>query len=327
MGAAALLTFVLCIVSASAGAVGFTRIVDNEAAGMALGVWYPSDTPVPEQANTPFRQALALDAPVAGTHRPLVVISHGYGGWMGGHADLALALAEAGYVVVAPEHPGNNSNDESAPPARWLVSRPMDITRVLDFMLQSWSDASRIDADRVGVYGFSAGGYTALVAAGGKPDFVKASNYCNEAPDEFICSEGVLDDLDPSVQTGLVGAVAGDRRIGAISIAAPGLAFAFDSEGLQGVSVPVQIWSGELDQRVPDASNAVPLARDLPNGAQLHRVEDAGHFAFMVPCNPRLKEVNPRIWQMVCIDSDGFDRAVFHTELNREIRDFFDRSL
>ncbi|MBV1789298.1 dienelactone hydrolase family protein [Marinobacterium sp. D7] len=323
----ALLALLVCIVSGSAGAVGFTRLTADGPAGMAMGIWYPSDSPVPDSPNSPFRQALALDAPVAGDNHPLVVISHGYGGWMGGHADLALTLAESGYVVVAPEHPGNNSQDQSAVPAQWLVSRPADIHRTLDFMLQSWPDAPRIDAGRIGVYGFSAGGYTALVAAGGKPDFTLASRHCSAAPGEFLCAEGMLDAIEPVAQTARVAELAGDSRLGAVVVAAPGLAFAFDSEGLEGIGVPVQIWSGERDLRVPDLSNGGPLAENLPPGADLRRVANAGHFAFMVPCNPRLKEINPRIWQMVCIDNEGFDRAAFHTELNREIRDFFDRSL
>lgn len=326
-GLVALLALLLSVQPQVVSAAGFTRISAESSAGMALGIWYPSDSPVPDSPNTPFRQALAVDAPVAEGHHPLVVISHGYGGWMGGHADLALSLADSGYVVVAPEHPGNHSNDQRAEPARWLVSRPQDIQRVIDYMLDSWPQAAHLDADRIGLYGFSAGAYTTLVAAGGKPDFASAKRHCQEVPDEFICSEGVLNGLDTVEQTARVAAVAGDSRIGAISVAAPGLAFAFDSAGLSGVRVPVQIWSGTLDERVPDASNASVLAENLHSDTELNRVEKAGHFAFMVPCNPRLEEVNPHLWQMVCIDAEGFDRSAFHHELNREIRTFFDRSL
>ena len=40
---------------------------------------------------------------------PLIVISHGQDGWFGGHHDTAEALADAGFVVAAINHPGDNA--------------------------------------------------------------------------------------------------------------------------------------------------------------------------------------------------------------------------
>jgi predicted dienelactone hydrolase len=57
---------------------------------------------------------VARGAPVSGDALPLVVISHGNGGGPASHADLALALANAGYVIVAPIHSGDNYADQSA---------------------------------------------------------------------------------------------------------------------------------------------------------------------------------------------------------------------
>lgn len=321
------LLLILSLISHSAMAVGFTHPVIGGDTPITVGIWYPSDAAVPGQPNTPFRQALALDAPLKGDKHPLVVISHGYGGWMGGHADLALALARRGYIVVAPTHPGNNKDDISATPSQWLASRPADIHRVIDYMLATWRGALRIDPSRIGVYGFSAGGYTALVAAGGVPNLKLALHDCAEDPAQFVCHEGILAGVVPAQLQPKLAAVAGDRRIGAISVAAPGLAFAFDTAGLAGIKVPVQIWSGMSDKRVPDSSNGTPLASRLGKHAELHRVKKAGHFAFMVPCNPRLKAIKPKIWEMVCVDAAGFDRAAFHDELNQQVVAFFDRSL
>ena len=63
-------------------------------------VWYPSDGAPPDAPNTPFGQAVAMHAPVARGDLPLAVVSHGDGGWFGGHADLARALAEAGMIAA-----------------------------------------------------------------------------------------------------------------------------------------------------------------------------------------------------------------------------------
>jgi predicted dienelactone hydrolase len=45
------------------------------------------------------------DCPIAGARLPLIVISHGRRGWLGGHHDTAAALADAGFIVLAINHP------------------------------------------------------------------------------------------------------------------------------------------------------------------------------------------------------------------------------
>ncbi|MDQ6620689.1 MAG: hypothetical protein M3Z31_13515 [Pseudomonadota bacterium] len=65
---------------------------------------------------------VARDAPIAGRDLPLVVISHGNGGGLQSHADLAFALAGAGYVVAAPMHAGDNFADQTAGGAATLYS-------------------------------------------------------------------------------------------------------------------------------------------------------------------------------------------------------------
>ena len=300
-------------------AVGFTLV---EAPGMPeVGLWYPSDEPAPPEPNTPFRQSLALDAAPAGRALPLVVISHGNQGWMGGHAGTALSLARRGYVVAAPTHVGDNGRDESASPARWLVSRPREVGAVIDHLLDDWEHASVLDADRIGVFGFSAGGYTALVAAGAEPGIALARRHCAESPQEFVCRIGLLDDVEE------IESVDPDERIGAVAVAAPGLGFAFSRQGLSAVDVPVQIWSGSDDERVPSSTNGERVAANLPGEVDERLVEGGGHFAFLEPCDPAFERVNPTVWAMVCVDSEGFDRAAFLQHFDAALADFFDGAL
>jgi predicted dienelactone hydrolase len=110
----------------------------------------------------------APNCPIAGEKLPLIVISHGYGGWYLGHHDTSEALADAGFIVVAINHPQANHADMSrANGLGVLIERPLDIKRTIDFMLTASPDAAKIDPQRVGFYGFSQGGYTGLVVAGG----------------------------------------------------------------------------------------------------------------------------------------------------------------
>ena len=327
MRAKLILSLLLALGPLSAWAAGGERVTTMSSPPITAGIWYPTAAPAPDEPNTPFRQALALGSAPEGDDLPMIILSHGDGGWMGGHADTALALAEAGYVAVALEHPGNNSEDESATPSKWLLSRPQDVSELIDFMLKDWSHADRIDPRKIGLYGFSAGGYTALVAAGATPDFGLAAKHCASIPNEFVCRIGLLDDTEPKILSDRVREVAGDPRIAAISVAAPGLGFAFSEADLASVKVPVQIWSGELDERVPHDTNGLHLAENLHVDVDMRLVENAGHFAFMAECNLSLKDSNRQIWDMICVDAPGFDRAAFHQDLNKSLIDFFDGAL
>ena len=96
--------------------VGFqiAQAPDTDGRPFAVAVWYPTEAhPWPMMLGL-LLMNVARDAPISGRNLPRVVISHGNGGGPGSHADLALALADAGYVVAAPTHTGDNYSDQSA---------------------------------------------------------------------------------------------------------------------------------------------------------------------------------------------------------------------
>ncbi len=78
-----------------------------------VGIWYPTDAPSRPTAVGLFTQDVAREAPARGRGLSLVVISHGNGGNFASHATTALALAQAGFVVAAPTHTGDNNRDQS----------------------------------------------------------------------------------------------------------------------------------------------------------------------------------------------------------------------
>ena len=130
--------------------VGFqvARATDADGRPFAIGVWYPTEArPRPTTLLGPLLMDVAPDGPVSGRDLPLVVISHGNGGGVGSHADLALALADAGYVVAAPMHTGDNYADQSAVgSASWLSARNRQLRATVDYMLTNWQGHDRIDA-------------------------------------------------------------------------------------------------------------------------------------------------------------------------------------
>jgi len=319
---ASLLTFA----AGPALATGFQFVeipATAEVPPIEAAVWYPGDATVPDEPNTPFGQAVAMQAPVDGRDLPLVVISHGDGGWFGGHAALARALAEAGMIAVALNHPGNSDGDETAPPSRWITERPRHLARVVEYMSSDWPDADLVDATRIGAFGFSAGGHSVLAAAGGETSLDRISAHCDTTPDEFVCRAGMAADVVNAAEA-FPAPVPG---LQAVVAAAPGFGFGFDPAEVTELDATIQLWGAADDERVPQATNVAPLAAVLEAPSEAHVVESAGHFAFRPPCNPALEQANPRVWEMACTDAAGFDREAFQQRFNRVVVEFLIENL
>src|SRR6202011_751850 len=101
------------------------------------------------------------DCPLPGEKLPLIVVSHGRRGNFLGHIDTAQALADAGFIVAAINHPGDTGSDLSrTDDLSVYVSRPNDIKRLIDFMVGASAVASSVDRERIGFFGFLKGGST-----------------------------------------------------------------------------------------------------------------------------------------------------------------------
>lgn len=282
-------------------------------------LFYPS-TGKPRRVWTGASLAwLAPNAPITAGLHPLVVISHGTGGSPTSHIDTALALADAGYVVAVPLHNGDNYLDDSEVGTdAWFVDRARQLVRTDDYLFGSWKDRAHIDPKRAGLFGFSAGGTTALVVIGGTPDFSRVDAHCRTHP-ELVCrlrKPGNARVPTPDAWTR-------DARIGAAAIVAPGYGFTFEPAGLASVRVPVQLWEGSVDANLPLATNALVVQRLLPQPPEFHLVAGADHFSFLTPCGVA-KIALPRI---LCVDPQGFDRSAFHRQFNADLVAFFDRTL
>lgn len=293
--------------------VGFDEVVirDPQDKPLDAGIWYPTNSPSLPVVLGLSAQRVAPNGTVARSGLPLIVISHGNNGLFSSHADTALALASAGFVVAAVTHTGDNARDPSyIGTPRWLIDRSRHIHLLIDYMLGSWRAHRRLDASKVGMFGFSAGGFTALVAIGGVPDYARLAEHCRTQP-EFACALwSTLPAPVPATSW------THDFRIRAAAIAAPGYGFAFDPNGLSSVKTAVQLWNGDSDHIVPYETNEALVRKRLPVPPEYHVVAGAGHYAFVAPCAAWL-------FPMICKDRQGFDRIAFHRDLNRSLIAFF----
>jgi len=276
-------------------------------------VWYPCNQPRSEARLGPFVMSVSMNCPLAGEKRPLIVVSHGRTGSFLGHRDTAQALADAGFIVVAINHPGDTSLDQS----RTLefpvfVERPADIKRAIDYMLGAWPDAARIDVERIGFFGFSRGGYTGLVAIGANPTFGKRLRIC-EGKSDLLCDQ---------VRTGALPELSHDPRIRAAVIADP-LSVFFTQDSFRNVRVPVQLWGSEGGGDGVTPAEVAEIAGRLPTKPDFHVVPGSQHFSFVPPCPAELTQSAAEI----CNDQPGFDRAAFHADFNARVLAFFKAQL
>ena len=257
------------------------------------------------------------DASVHG--RALVVLSHGGGASYQAHSDTAIALARAGLIAAAVTHAGDSTGDQSRVLELWR--RPRQLSRLITYMLKEWPGRRTIDPQRVGAFGFSNGGFTVLVSAGGQPDLRRIGPYCNHHPSHDLCTALTRAGLDPSHLPIRIprNAWRRDPRIKTIVVEAPAFGFTFDRKGLSRVQVPVQIWSAADDRHQPHPYYDEAVRDALPGPVDYHLIPLAGHFDFLQPCDRDLTVAAPEI----CKDPPGFDRAAFHQALNTEIVRFF----
>jgi predicted dienelactone hydrolase len=321
-----LLWFATAFLAPAFGTVGFEQLSVPDPAGKALSVavWFPSvGTPVSVSVG-PYQQLVVPNGRITGTRLPLVLISHGTGGSYASHYDTALALASDGFVVAALTHTGDNYMDQSYVGNRKdLTDRPRQVSVVLTYMLATWTEHQRLDEERVGLFGFSLGGFTTLVESGGVPDLSRLQELCATrptAPECLFVKQRNGDQLSSETFTPVW---THDRRVKAAVVAAPAISYLFGPGSLSAVRIPIQLWRASNDEQVPDAWNTALIRRELLRPAEDHIVGRAGHYAFLPPCSEALARQAPQI----CSDDANFDRAKFHRDFNREVVAFFKTTL
>ena len=248
-----------------------------------------------------------------------MVISHGNRSSFAQHYDTALALAQNGFVVAALSHTGDTYDDLSRQLRIW--GRPAQLRRLIDYILTEWPNHSHIDSRRVGAFGFSAGGFTVLAAAGGVPDLAKVAPFCDAHPTAYECQ------LRNQVTTTPTQVPAStwfrDRRIKAAVVAAPALGYTFDYSGLEHVQIPIQLWRAQADHILPHPYYAEAVHIALSRPPEYHVVPNADHFDFLAPCSEQLEKFAP----VICSERAGFDRVAFHSQFNTDVVNFFRRTL
>jgi predicted dienelactone hydrolase len=333
--------------AANAAEAGFRQMTvaassaDGKPAHFAL--YYPTPDAARVIPMGPFPQTVAINGAPTSTVKGLIVISHGTASTETGFATLAQALARNGYLVASVEHVGDTWQDQSmrATQGRYFAERPRQASRVIDTLLADSQWRARIAnaADGrplIGALGHSAGGYTVLALAGGKPVLSRMRTHCEleAALDPVLCKlSSVISSASAQAGTAADGQADGqevpvqaDTRVRAVMALAP-LGVAFSASSLAAITVPVAIYAGEKDTFLVPRFHAQWVMQNMQNkqGASttLQIVPNAGHYAFMN--TPTMDLPSPD--GSVARDPQGFDRAAFLDRLAQESITFFDKNL
>jgi predicted dienelactone hydrolase len=320
--------------SQSDATMGLSEIAATAQDG-TITLYYPSSAvPQPIKRGRGLTLMVAEQGtPVRGNGR-LIVISHGSGGAPWVHADLARTLVEAGFVVAMPEHRADNYKDDSDPgPDSWTL-RPAEVSRAIDAVGRDARFAPLLALDKVGVYGISAGGHTALSMAGGRWSPARFRDHCEaHLVEDFQACVGLITRLTGGPFDGLKEWLAlavirhrfddatprshFDPRIAAVVAGVPAAAD-FDMASLATPRVPLGLITAQQDRwlhprfhgdRVLEACKPCEHIADLPTG---------GHGALLSPLPPGFTGL---LGDMLN-DPPGFDRGRM-AEVDRKTTAFF----
>ncbi len=335
-GTYAIAVTILTMLPLYAGEVGFARLMIADPIGgeMQVSLWYPTDTQAERIKLGPYAFHAARDAEPQGGQFGLVVISHGTEGSDLGHRNLAISLAQAGIVVAAPLHPRDDFRDNSGVGGRVVMEgRPRQLSAVVDALLTHPLWAKRVDAARIGAFGFSLGGYTVLAALGMQPDIMRIMDHCGGPSGDPFCE--VVGGYDNERRRQVVQTYPapmdelGDARICAASLADP-VAVPFSDAALGGTTARyVQVWMLENENVLMASAHGgrvaqVMDARLKDSGTTEITDEGAQHYSFLAPFPWRLKWTLARV---LTTDAAGFDRDAFREAFAEKVTSFFVHSL
>jgi len=326
------LATLLVVAHAQAMEAGWMQIqtagATPDAPKMTVALYYPTMATPRTIPMGPFTLNVAIGGQPVDKVKALILLSHGLSGSETGNSALAQALARSGYLVAALRHPGDNWQDRSLmekSPERYFDERPRQASRVIDAILADPAWKARIAADGrgplVGALGHSAGGYTVLALAGAKPDVARLRRHCQAEglEDPIFC--GLARPGEAAAQAPTATTSLQDDRIRAVVAMSPASVL-LTAESLATVRPATMIYVAQLDRFVVPRFHGEWVASHLP-AANLHRVPNAWHFAFMD--TPSMAIPSPD--GDVASNPPGFDRDAFQKQLAIEITAFFDANL
>lgn len=239
---------------------------------------------------------------------PVVVISHGLGSDRQTFAYLAEHLASYGFAVLVPLHLGTDT-DELAKimtgygqpiSADNFLNRPLDITYALDAVEARYANdpvwQGRLNLAKVGLFGQSFGGYTAIASGGADLELTEFKERCADKDSGFFLNMSLFLQCR-AVDLPQENYRLKDTRVKAIIAVNPLASGVFNPQTMGTIDIPTMIVSGTLDTTTPALpEQIIPYTWLTTPDKYLLLVRPGTHFTFIggeedsgaVPIPPQL---------------------------------------
>lgn len=292
-------------------------------------IWYPTfekDSLKERNTELPFILTPTIrDAKFVNQSFPLILLSHGTGGNRFGLAWLAIELVKNGYIVAAPDHWGNTFDNKIPEYFVRYWERPLDMSFLLTSILNDELFHPYIDEEKIGLVGFSFGGYTALAIGGVNIDceVLKQNATTKQGKEEFVIPEmGDLTKLISNLSCNEIPKTFKDDRFKTLIALAPALGLGLPDEN-QNINVPILIIGTENDHIAPIETNALKYNRLIPTSRFTKIEGKAGHYVFLNEGNKELQNEAKQYYQ----DHKTVQRASIHEQATTEIVEFLKQNL
>lgn len=232
--------------------------------------------------------AFADAAPLADQKFPLFVLSHGLGGENVAMTYLAENIASKGYVVASLGHNDIPAVEGASLPLAFgnlLINRSLDQQGVINALVSDSGDADHrirtvVDRDKVGLLGYSMGGYGALTTAGAElsPESNSFFGIPQHLRDIFVAKESaVQNDIDALI---LVAPWGGSKALRT-----------WNEEAIGSVTAPTLVIAGDHDD-VVDYEGGIKWLFETLGSAERHMLvyNNARHNIAYNPVSHALSE-------------------------------------
>lgn len=298
-------------------------------------IWYPTNDSITPNNNATASLPFILKPTVrngsfVNKKLPLILLSHGSGGNRLSLAWLAYNLVKNGFIVVGVDHWGNTYDNKIPDQFVKAWERPQDISFVLTQLLKDSLYKKNVDENRIGVAGFSLGGYTVIALAGAQLDvnlLLKFADTPQGHKEGTTAEYGDLTKLmrETSVEESFKRCPdLKDNRIKAFFAIAPAIGQGFGSEKqMERITNPVFIVGLEGDKVTPINTNALHYHTLIKNSSYHLITGKAGHYSILNEAKDELL----REAKIYYKDAKGVNRATIHDDISQFAIGFFQKIL